>query len=127
LDRLQGVRLGFAAPFARGFVCVFARRCAPHLREIAAKAIAAPIASSRICRHLYASSSSGHEVNLATSIPRAISPPPVSTGVPTVALASALQRFTDSTSPSALGATTIASALARQRPVAGRPRTEGRA
>jgi hypothetical protein len=121
------VRLGFADPFARGFVCVFARRCAPHLREIAAKAIAAPIAGARIRRHLYASSNSGHEVNPSTSIPLAIPPPPVAAGITAVILASALRRFTDSTSPIALGATAISSALARQRLATGRPRNGSRA
>jgi hypothetical protein len=121
------VGLGFASPFARGFVCVFARRCAPHLREIAAKAIAAPIAGARIRRHLYASSSAGHEVNLSISIPPAISPPPVAAGITAVVLGSALRRFTDSAPPIALGATTISSALARQRSATGRPRTGGRA
>jgi hypothetical protein len=119
----QGVRPGFADPFAR----VFARRCAPHLREIASNAIAVPIAGARIRRHLYASSSSGHEVNPSTSIPLAIPPPPVAAGITAVILASALRRFTDSTSPIALGATAISSALARQRSATGRPRNGGRA
>jgi hypothetical protein len=127
LDWLQGVRLGFADPFARDFVRVFACRCAPRLREIAANAMGAPIASQRIRRHLCTSSSSGHEVNLSISIPLAISPPPVAAGITGVVLASALQRLTDSTSPIALGATAISSAPARQRSATGRPRTRGRA
>jgi hypothetical protein len=95
---------GVVGAFVRGFVCVFARPFAGFQRAVGASGGVSRIAGERICRHLCASSSSEHAVNLSTSTPLSIS----------------LSSF-------ALGANTIATALARHRQSTDRPRTGGRA
>jgi hypothetical protein len=110
-----GLPSGFADHFARGFASVFARRRAPLSGRIAANGMAPRPARTPICRHLCASSSSGHEVKLSTSTPPAITSPPIALGATAIASALATQRFPFPTAP------------VRQRSTSGRPRTGGRA
>jgi hypothetical protein len=95
---------GIVGPFVQGFVCVFAGPFAGLPRAVGGNAVVPRIVGERDCRHLCASSSSEHDVNLSTS--------------------TLLSIFSVSL---ALGANTIATAPARQRQSTGRPRKGGRA
>jgi hypothetical protein len=81
-----------AGPFVQGFVSVFARSFAGFQRLVGADGAMSRIAGERNCRHLCASSSSEHDVNLSTSTPLAILSVSLALGANTIATAPATQR-----------------------------------
>jgi len=83
---------GIVEPFVQGFVYVFARPFGGFPRAAGSNRGVSPIAGERNCRHLCASSSSEHDVNLSTSTPLSIFSFFLALGTNTIATAPATRR-----------------------------------